>query len=164
MRAPEDNGRAEHFIRFPKENLLWTRTFDTVEQLRQAPIEFRQTCNGTWPIERLLTHDTAQGGHVVDPSRERSQGAQRHTSNDAPDRSDGVYGHRLHDHPGASFGIRPRGIGLPTRGRNIRAGGSYPRGDTEHARLPFAAGRPGDGTDRAGSTAGPSHASSAPAA
>jgi putative transposase len=52
VRAPEGNGCAERFIRTPKENLLWVRTFDTVEQLRQALLEFRETYNATWLIER----------------------------------------------------------------------------------------------------------------
>ena len=52
VRAPEGNGCAERFIRTLKENLLWVRTFDTVEQLRHALIEFRQTYNTTWLIER----------------------------------------------------------------------------------------------------------------
>ena len=36
VRAPEGNGCAERFIQTLKENLLWVRTFDTVEELRQA--------------------------------------------------------------------------------------------------------------------------------
>jgi putative transposase len=52
VRAPEGNGCAERFIRTLKENLLWVRTFDTVEQLRQALLEFRETYNATWLIER----------------------------------------------------------------------------------------------------------------
>ena len=52
VRAPEGNGCAERFIRTLKENLLWVRTFETVEQLRQALLEFRQTYNSTWLIER----------------------------------------------------------------------------------------------------------------
>jgi putative transposase len=52
IRAPEGNGCAERFIRTLKENLLWVRTFDTVEDLRQALIEFRETYNATWLIER----------------------------------------------------------------------------------------------------------------
>ena len=32
VRAPEGNGCAERFIRTLKENLLWVRTFDTVEE------------------------------------------------------------------------------------------------------------------------------------
>jgi putative transposase len=52
VRAPEGNGCAERFIRTLKENLLWVRTFETVEQLRQALLEFRETYNITWLIER----------------------------------------------------------------------------------------------------------------
>ena len=35
-----------------KENLLWVRRFDTVEELRLALQVFRQTYNQTWIIER----------------------------------------------------------------------------------------------------------------
>lgn len=52
VRAPEGNGCAERFIRTLKENLLWVRTFDTVEDLRMALLEFRKTYNTTWLIER----------------------------------------------------------------------------------------------------------------
>jgi putative transposase len=52
VRAPEGDGCAERFIRTLKENLLWVRTFDTVEQLRQALLDFRETYNASWLIER----------------------------------------------------------------------------------------------------------------
>ena len=52
VREPEGNGCAERFIRVLKENLLWVRRFDTVEELRQALIAFRQTYNQSWIIER----------------------------------------------------------------------------------------------------------------
>ena len=52
VRAPEGNGCAERFIRTLKENLLWVRSFDTVEELRVALLEFRETYNSTWLIER----------------------------------------------------------------------------------------------------------------
>jgi len=52
VRAPEGNGCAERFIRTLKENLLWVRTFDTVEELRRALLAFRDTYNATWLIER----------------------------------------------------------------------------------------------------------------
>jgi transposase InsO family protein len=52
VRAPEGNGCAERFIRTLKENLLWVQTFDTVEQLRQALLAFRETYNTSWLIER----------------------------------------------------------------------------------------------------------------
>ena len=46
------NGCAERFIRTLKENLLWVRTFDTVEELRQALLGFREIYNTIWLIER----------------------------------------------------------------------------------------------------------------
>ncbi len=52
VRAPEGNGCAERFIRTLKENLLWVRSFGTVEELRQALLAFQQTYNKIWPIER----------------------------------------------------------------------------------------------------------------
>jgi putative transposase len=52
VRAPEGNGCAERFIRTLKENLLWVRTFNTVEELRRALLDFRDTYNATWLIER----------------------------------------------------------------------------------------------------------------
>jgi putative transposase len=52
VRAPEGNGCAERFIRTLKENLLWVRTFETIEELRQALLAFRETYNDTWLIER----------------------------------------------------------------------------------------------------------------
>jgi len=52
VRAPEGNGCAERFIRTLKENLLWVRPFDTVEELRQALLVFREVYNTTWLIER----------------------------------------------------------------------------------------------------------------
>jgi len=52
VRAPEGNGCAERFIRTLKENLLWVRTFQTVEELRLALLEFRETYNTAWLIQR----------------------------------------------------------------------------------------------------------------
>lgn len=52
VRAPEGNGCAERVIRTLKENLLWVRTFETVEELRQALLEFRDVYNETWLLER----------------------------------------------------------------------------------------------------------------
>ncbi len=45
MRLPEGNGCADHSIRTLKKNLLWVRTFRTVEELRLGHIDFRQTYN-----------------------------------------------------------------------------------------------------------------------
>ena len=52
MRAPEGKGCAERFIRTLTEHLLWVRTFDTLEDLRQALLAFREIYNTTWLIER----------------------------------------------------------------------------------------------------------------
>ena len=52
VRAPEGNGCAERFIRTLKENMLWVQTFETVEQLRLALLDFRETYNTNWLIER----------------------------------------------------------------------------------------------------------------
>jgi putative transposase len=54
------NGSAERFIRTLKENLLWVRTFRTVEELRLALIAFRQTYNEHWLIERYGHRSPAQ--------------------------------------------------------------------------------------------------------
>ena len=53
VREPEGNGCAERFIRTLKENLLWIRTFQHIEELRQALLEFRELYNHQWIIERL---------------------------------------------------------------------------------------------------------------
>ena len=60
VRAPEGNGCAERFIRTLKENLLWVRTFRTVEELRLALIEFKHTYNEHWLIERHGHRSPAQ--------------------------------------------------------------------------------------------------------
>jgi len=63
VRAPEGNGCAERFIRTLKENLLWIRTFDTVEDLRLALLRFRDTYNTTWLIQRLGYRSPEQARH-----------------------------------------------------------------------------------------------------
>jgi len=52
VRAPEGNGVAERFIRTLKEQLLWVQTFDTVEELRQALLEFKERFNQHWLLQR----------------------------------------------------------------------------------------------------------------
>ena len=52
VREPECNGCAERFIRTLKENLLWIRRFETIEELRQALQDFKETYNQNWIIER----------------------------------------------------------------------------------------------------------------
>jgi putative transposase len=60
VKAPEGNGCAERFIRTLKENLLWLRTFETVEELRLALLAFKQTYNEHWLIERHGHRSPAQ--------------------------------------------------------------------------------------------------------
>ena len=52
VREPEGNGCAERFIRTLQENLLWLKTFDTVEELRLALHEFQRQYNETRLIGR----------------------------------------------------------------------------------------------------------------
>lgn len=52
VREPEGNGCAERFIRVLKENLLWVRSFETIEQLREALLSFKDQYNTQWLIER----------------------------------------------------------------------------------------------------------------
>jgi putative transposase len=52
VREPQGNGCAERFIRTLKENLLWITTFNTVEELRVALLEFKRRDNETWLIGR----------------------------------------------------------------------------------------------------------------
>ena len=47
---PEGNGCAERFIRTLKENLLWVQIFATVEELRQALLDFKRRYNTEWLI------------------------------------------------------------------------------------------------------------------
>jgi transposase InsO family protein len=53
VREPEGNGCIERFFRTLKEQLLWVRHFETVEELAAALQEFRQRYNEQWLIERL---------------------------------------------------------------------------------------------------------------
>ncbi len=52
VRQPEGNGCVERFIRTLKEQLLWVRSFRTVEELRQALAEFRERYNQRWIVQR----------------------------------------------------------------------------------------------------------------
>ena len=52
VREPEGNGVAERFIRTLKENLLWVRSFDTIEALRLALLAFKRTYNEQWMLEK----------------------------------------------------------------------------------------------------------------
>ena len=51
-RAPEGNGVAERFIRTLKEQLLWVRRFQTVEELRLALHDWLHLYNEQWLVER----------------------------------------------------------------------------------------------------------------
>ena len=52
VREPEGNGVAERFIRTLKENLLWVRTFETIEELRLALLAFKAWYNDNWLLKR----------------------------------------------------------------------------------------------------------------
>ncbi len=53
IRQPEGNGCIERFFRTLKEQLLWVRHFESLEQLQHALLEFRETYNRRWLIGRL---------------------------------------------------------------------------------------------------------------
>jgi transposase InsO family protein len=52
VREPQGNGIAERFVRILKENLLWVRHFNTVEELKKALLEFKETYNQQWIVGR----------------------------------------------------------------------------------------------------------------
>jgi transposase InsO family protein len=52
VRQPEGNGVAEGFFRTLKEQLLWVRTFHTLEELQDALRAFRIWYNANWLIQR----------------------------------------------------------------------------------------------------------------
>ena len=60
VREPEGNGVAERFIRTLKENFLWVRSFETIEELRQALLEFKRTYNEQWMLEKYDYRSPAQ--------------------------------------------------------------------------------------------------------
>ena len=60
VREPEGNGVAERFIRTLKENVLWVRSFDTIEEFRLALLEFKRTYNEHWMLERYDYRSPAQ--------------------------------------------------------------------------------------------------------
>jgi len=61
--APEGNGCVERVIRTLKEQLLWVKTFDTVEELRRALLEWAELYNERWMIQRH--------GHISPAQRRR---------------------------------------------------------------------------------------------
>ena len=66
IRAPEGNGVAERFIRTLKEQLLWVQTFDSVEALRQALLDFKTRFNRHWLLQRhgYATPDQVHAAHT----------------------------------------------------------------------------------------------------
>ncbi len=48
VREPEGTGGVERFFRALKEQLLWVRHFDTLEELAEALEQFRQRSNEQW--------------------------------------------------------------------------------------------------------------------
>ena len=52
VREPEGNGCVERFIRTLKENLLWVRHFETIEELRLALLDFAAWYNTHWLVAR----------------------------------------------------------------------------------------------------------------
>ena len=53
-------GSAERFIRTLKENVLWVRSFETIEELRLALLEFKRTYNEHWMLEKYDYRSPAQ--------------------------------------------------------------------------------------------------------
>lgn len=60
VRAPEGNGCAERIIRTLKEQLLWVKSFDTIEDLRVALLAWQKVYNEQWMIERHGHRSPAQ--------------------------------------------------------------------------------------------------------
>ena len=67
IREPEGNGCAERFIRLLKENLLWVKSFATIEELRQALIAFKHQYNQQWILQR---HDYKTPAQVSQDKRQ----------------------------------------------------------------------------------------------
>ena len=79
IRTPEGKGCAKRFIRTLRENLLWVRHFETIAELRDSLLMFRETYNTTWLIERhgFLTPNAASlrrpdGVALISGSRKRA--------------------------------------------------------------------------------------------
>ena len=60
VRQPEGNGCIERFFRTLKEQLLWLRRFDDLEQLQAALGQFKDRYNHHWILERLNYRTPAQ--------------------------------------------------------------------------------------------------------
>ena len=70
VRQPEGNGVAERFIRTLKENLLWVRHFETIEELRLALLDFAAWYNSHWLVARHRHRTPAQVRADQQPARE----------------------------------------------------------------------------------------------
>ena len=70
VRSPQGNGMAERFIRILKEQLLWVRSFDTVEEFGQALLEFRERFNRHWLLELHGYKTPAEVQAQYEPARE----------------------------------------------------------------------------------------------
>jgi len=71
VRPPQGNGVVERFIRSLKEQLLWVRTFDTVEELRLALLDFRARFNQHWLLQRHGYMTPAEVRSTKRPRRRR---------------------------------------------------------------------------------------------
>ncbi len=60
VRAPEGNGVAERFYRTLKEQVLWVRSFETVEELRLALLAWIKLYNEQWLVARHGYRSPAQ--------------------------------------------------------------------------------------------------------
>ena len=49
---PQCNGVAERFVKTLKEQCLWLKTYDTVEELRLALMAFKETYNREWMVQK----------------------------------------------------------------------------------------------------------------
>ena len=72
VRAPKGNGVAERFIRTLKEQLLWVRTFDTVEEPRLALLEFKERFNQHWLLQQHNYATPASVRAALEPILEAS--------------------------------------------------------------------------------------------
>ena len=71
VRQPECNGCVERFIRTLKEQLLWVKVFQNVEELRCALAEFRERYNQRWIVQRLGYLTPSPGSPAAPCARSR---------------------------------------------------------------------------------------------
>ena len=70
VREPEGNGVAERFIRTLKKNLLWVRTFKTIEELRAELIAFAKRYNESLGSSRGMDTKRPRGSERSKPCHE----------------------------------------------------------------------------------------------